>query len=291
MAEKLGQPLYLWVASYYDASLALLHGDTEEAEQLATAALEVGTAGGQPDAFAFYGVQLMQTRYEQGRMGELVSLIADAAEQNPSMPTFRAALGGGTPRCGRRGGSPGAGGRGCGGFVLLARDSGWFDGMVNYARVVIELQLRAHAEPLIERLAPFRDQVPHNGLVPQPPVATYLGGLATVARPLTRTPSRTSSRQPSSMPVARCGSRRPYTNMLWGRMLRTRNGPGDADRARHAPRAGTGERRRPRLRHGGASGKRRVVETVLIPTDIREDRPTFCADRTDRNCRIPDPPP
>ena len=22
-----------------------------------------------------------------------------------------------------------------------------------------------------------------------------------------------------------------YTNMLWGRMLRTRNGPGDADRA------------------------------------------------------------
>jgi len=66
MAERLRQPLTLWNASFVDASLALLHGDTEEAEQLATAALEVGTASGQPDAFAFYGIQLIMTRDEQG---------------------------------------------------------------------------------------------------------------------------------------------------------------------------------------------------------------------------------
>ena len=54
---------------FRDAAFALLQGDTEEAERLATAALEVGTAGGQPDAFGFYGVQLMQTRYRAGPDG------------------------------------------------------------------------------------------------------------------------------------------------------------------------------------------------------------------------------
>ena len=69
-----------------------MQGDTEEAERLATAALEVGTAGGEPDAFGFYGIQLMMTRDEQGRMAELESLIAESAEQNPTIPAFRAAL-------------------------------------------------------------------------------------------------------------------------------------------------------------------------------------------------------
>ncbi len=58
MAEKLRQPSVLWVASYSGASFALLHGDTEEAEHLATAAFEAGTASGQPDALAFYGIQI-----------------------------------------------------------------------------------------------------------------------------------------------------------------------------------------------------------------------------------------
>ena len=62
----------------------------------------------------------------------------------------------------------------------LPEDNAWFDGIVYYASVVIELQLRAHGERLIKLLAPFRDQVPHDGLIPQPPVATYLGGLTTV---------------------------------------------------------------------------------------------------------------
>ena len=66
MAEKLGQPSVLWVANFVGASLAVLHGDTEEAEQLATAALEVGTAGGQPDAFTNYGIQLMAIRSNRG---------------------------------------------------------------------------------------------------------------------------------------------------------------------------------------------------------------------------------
>ena len=180
MAEKLRQPLFLWRASYLDASLALLHGDTEEAEQLATAALEVGTASGQPDAFAFYGTQLMTIRKEQGRMGELVSLIADVAEQNPSIPTYRTVLAAAHLDAGNEDAARELVDEGAADSFSLPDDPAWFDGMVNYARVVIELRLRAHCEPLITLAAPFRDQVPHNGLVPQAPVAMFLGGLATV---------------------------------------------------------------------------------------------------------------
>jgi len=230
-AEKLGQPLFLWTASYGAASLALLHGDTEEAEQLATGALEVATASGQPDALAFYGVQLMSTRDQQGRFGELVSLVADAVEQNPSLPVFRAVLAaahldGGNEEAARELVDEGAAGS-----FSFPDDSGWFDGMVNYARVVIELRLRAHCEPLITRLAPYRDQVPHNGLVPQPPVATFLGGLATVVDRFEQAESYFGQAADLN---TRGGMKfaEAYTNMLWGRMLRMRSAPGDADRAR-----------------------------------------------------------
>jgi class 3 adenylate cyclase/tetratricopeptide (TPR) repeat protein len=230
-AQKLGQPLHLWSISYTDASLALLHGDTEEAEQLAAAALEMATASGQPDAFALYGVQLMQTRYEQGRMGELVSLIADTAEQNPSMPAFRAALAAAHLDAGDEAAARGLVDEAAADSFSLPEDSAWFEGIFCYARVVIELQLRAHGERLIELLVPFRDQVPHNGLIPQPPVATYLGGLATVA-------GRYEEAESYFEQAAELNTRgemrfaEAETNMYWGRMLRARNGPGDTDRAR-----------------------------------------------------------
>ena len=231
MTEKLGQPLFLWSANYTAASLALVHGDAEAAEQLATAALEVGTAGGQPDAVAFYGLQLMATRDEQGRMGEMVSLIADAAAKNPSLPGFMAILAVAHLEAGYEEAARELVDEGAAESFTLPKDGGWFDGMVSYARVVIELRLRAHAEPLIERLAPFRDQVPHNGLVPQPPVATFLGGLATVV-------DRFEEAESYFEQAADLNTRgemkfaEAYSNMLWGRMLRRRSGPRDADRAR-----------------------------------------------------------
>jgi tetratricopeptide (TPR) repeat protein len=231
MAEKLGQPSFLWSATFAGAAVALLHGDTEEAERLAAAALEVGTAGGQPDALAFYGVQLMSTRDEQGRLGELVSLVADAAEQNPSIPTFRAVLAAAHLDAGNEAAARELVEEAATHSFSLPDDSAWFDGMAYYARVVIELRLSAHGEALITRLAPFRDQVPHNGLNPQAPVSTFLGGLATVVE-------RFEEAESYFEQAAELNTRgemkfaEAHTNMLWGRMLRPRSGPGDADRAR-----------------------------------------------------------
>jgi tetratricopeptide (TPR) repeat protein len=230
-AEKLGQPSFLWIAAFYDTSLALLYGDPEKGEQLATAALGLGTAGGQPDAFAIYSVQLMQTRYEQGRMGELVSLITDSAEQNPSMPTFKAILAAAHLDAGDEETARELVAVAATHSFSLPEDNAWLDGIISYARVVIELQLRLHSGRLIELLVPFRDQVPHNGLTPNPPVATFLGGLATVV-------GRYEEAESFFEQAAELNTRgemrfaEAETNMLWGRMLRTRNGPGDTDRAR-----------------------------------------------------------
>jgi class 3 adenylate cyclase/tetratricopeptide (TPR) repeat protein len=274
MVEQFGQPLFLWIHSFADASLALLHGDTEEAEHLATVALEVGTAGGQPDALAFYGVQLIGTRDEQGRMGELLSLIADAAEQNPLIPTYRAVLAAAHLDAGDEDRARELVDEGAAASFALPDDYAWFDGMLNYARVVVELRLRAHSEPLIELLAPFRDQVPHNGLIPHPPVATFLGGLATVV-------DRFEEAESYFVQAADLNKRgemkfaEAYTNMLWGRMLRTRNGPGDADRARQL----LEQARESAAARGYAvvesQANAEFVKTILIPTDTGEDRPRF----------------
>lgn len=95
---------------------------------------------------------------------------------------------------------------------------------------MIELRLHPHDEALIDLLDPFRDQVPHNVLIPQPPVATYLGGLATVADCFEEAESYFI--QAADL-TARGGLKfaEAYTNLLWCRMLRIRSGPGDATRA------------------------------------------------------------
>jgi hypothetical protein len=73
--------------------------------------------------------------------------------------------------------------------------------------------------------------VPHNALIPHPPVATYLGGLATVADRFEE--AETYFIQAADL-NARGGMKfaEAYTNVLWGRMLRIRSGPGDAALAR-----------------------------------------------------------
>jgi tetratricopeptide (TPR) repeat protein len=162
---------------------------------------------------------------------ELVSLIADTADQNPSIPTFRAVLAAAHLDAGNEATARALVVEAAADSFSLPEDNGWFDGIICYARIVIGLQLRVHGKRLIELLAPFRDQVPHNGLTPQPPVATYLGGLATVVG---RYDEAESYFEQAAELNARGEMRfaEAETNLYWGRMLRARNGPDDTDRAR-----------------------------------------------------------
>ena len=231
LAEQLRQPLFLWELKYREAAMALVHGDPQAAERHATVALDVGTAGGQPDAVSFYGVQLMTARIQQGRLGELVALIADAADKNPTMPLFNAVLAYACMCSGDQASAVAVLEELAANSFAFPEDSGWFAGVINCARVAIELQLVDHCGRLYEMLAPYHDQVPFNGLGPQDPVATYLGGLATVlgryddAEQHFREASRLNERGQMLYAAA-------STDLLWGQMLRRQNQPGDIERAR-----------------------------------------------------------
>jgi tetratricopeptide (TPR) repeat protein len=230
LSQRVKQPALLWTASLLDSALSLRHGDPERAEQLATSALEVGSASGQPDAFAFYGRQLVAIRRQQGRGGELISMFADLADQNPGVPAIRANLAGllldvGDHHAARRQTEVAA----AEGFAL-PMDTAWVDGIVHYSRVVIELGLPAPAEQLLGLLAPYHDQVAGTGFTYLGPVASCLGGLATVlgrydeAERLFEEASELNTR-------GRMRYAEGETQVLWGRMLLARAGQGDAGRA------------------------------------------------------------
>ncbi len=231
LAKKLCLPTFVWSVAYVAAAEALLHGDSAKGEELAAAALDSGAASGQPDAFGYYGAQLMTARFQQGRYGEVVPLIADAADRNPAIPSYKAALAAANLDGGNEVAARDLIDEAAALSFSVPEDFSWFTAIVSYARVAVELRLREHAETLFRMLAPFEDNVPHNGLNPQEPVATHLGGLATVL-------GRFEEAEGYFAQAAQLNTRgqmrfaEAQTSMLWGRMLGTRNGPGDADRAR-----------------------------------------------------------
>ena len=231
LAAKRQQPILVWLATYMRATEASLHGDTTLAEELATSALEIGTASGQPDAFPFYGTQMMEIRLQQGRLGELVSLIAEIVEQNPGVPGYRGALAAATLDAGDEASARRLVEEAAADGFALPMDTAWLDGILMYARPTIELGIPPAALALVELLAPLHRQVPHEGVMCHEPVAMFLGALTSVLGRYDE--AETYFEEASELCVA--GGMRfaeVYTNMLWGRMLRTRNEEDDADRAR-----------------------------------------------------------
>jgi hypothetical protein len=93
IAKRTGIP-HLHRKTCMESSLqALLDGDLELAEQLAGLAVEHLTGSDVEEAMAFYGIQLMTIRWNQGRLGELTELISQAAANaDANAPSYRAAL-------------------------------------------------------------------------------------------------------------------------------------------------------------------------------------------------------
>ncbi len=231
LAAKLQQPMLVWLATYMRATEANLHGNTTLAEELATSALEIGTESGQPDAFSFYGTQLMVIRLQQGRLGELVSLVADIVEQNPGVPSYggalaAAALDADDEPLARRLVEEAA----TDGFAL-PMDTAWLDGVLMYARPTIELEIGRAANLLLQLLARYHQQVPHQGLLCHEPVAMFLGGLAGV---LGRYDESEAYFEQAHELSRRGGMRfaEVHIDLLWGRMLFRRGERRDHERAR-----------------------------------------------------------
>jgi hypothetical protein len=91
-ARELRQPLYVWQETVWRGMAALMNGRLAEAEELADEALAAGAPAEEVAAVQYYAIQLLATRREQARMGELEPAARQMVGGNPGRPAWRAAL-------------------------------------------------------------------------------------------------------------------------------------------------------------------------------------------------------
>ncbi len=75
LARNLGRGIPMWSDAFTRAGCALLAGDWDRAEALASEQYEIGDRLGHGDALLFYGVLLFSIRFEQGRLPEIADLV------------------------------------------------------------------------------------------------------------------------------------------------------------------------------------------------------------------------
>ena len=85
LAEHLRQPLYRHSVLAWRCVWAGLAARWDEAERLADESLRLAERAGDPDARSHYDAQLLTLRREQGRLGELLSAIADHADDDSAV--------------------------------------------------------------------------------------------------------------------------------------------------------------------------------------------------------------
>jgi tetratricopeptide (TPR) repeat protein/predicted Ser/Thr protein kinase len=178
IADRLGQPTARWLAAYDRAIQALFRGRLEEAEQYAVEAGRIGSESGQPEAEAFFGGQLVNIRFEQGRLAELEPLIDEQLKARPGIPAFRAALAlarseGGLDDEARETIAVDA----ARDFDEFPYDSNWLVGLSIYAQACGSLGETGAATSLARLLDPWGAQIAYNSATVWGSVSRLLGVL------------------------------------------------------------------------------------------------------------------
>jgi class 3 adenylate cyclase/tetratricopeptide (TPR) repeat protein len=231
LAGQLDQPGLNWVANYEFAARALLAGDLEQAELLAAKAFDIGTSAGEPDVGVYFSAQVLGISARRGTLGNIASLIAQTASENPGIP----ALLGNLARAYVQGDKIDDARSLLEDFARSGfnppLDFLWLVGMVGWAEVAIACRDPEYAEPIFDRLAPWADQLPYIDLSTEGPVSLYLGGLSAVlGRYIEADAYFARSANFCERADANCFA--AQTDLWWGRMLVERNSPGDIERAR-----------------------------------------------------------
>lgn len=183
LAERIDQPHESWSTAIVRSTRALQLGRLGEAEELANAAMALGSES-VPESMTTFGAQLLEILRVAGRWEELAQmgeLMAAAADENPGVPALRAVL----ART----------------YADLSRDEDalatirddirdlfngfpydvvWLSGMVVLAETCIRLGQWDACELLYEKLLPWRDQGATVTATWVGPVALHLATLSTV---------------------------------------------------------------------------------------------------------------
>jgi hypothetical protein len=230
-ALLLNRPTTSWCYSYTSATRALIAGDTELAEELATKAFNIGSEGSEPDAPTFFGTQLMMVNWQRGTLAEIVPLIEQFAAELTAIPAYLAALGVAYVEVAETNKAR----------LLLERfgaqdfqlplDQVWLTGMTCYAEAAIQCADIHSAGPLFTQLEPWGDQWVYSGSTSSGPVSHFLGGLATV---LGRYDEASDYLERSAGLCNQFDAKffAVRTDLAWGKMLVARDAPGDVKKAR-----------------------------------------------------------
>jgi DNA-binding SARP family transcriptional activator/tetratricopeptide (TPR) repeat protein len=232
-AEPLDQPIFTWALTMWRAGRALIAGDTDQAERLATEALQIGADSGQPDATLLFGMQFMSANLQRGTISDLVPLIEQMAAEMPG--SAPASIAGAIAAAHVEGDRTEVARHLLEGFAAsdfdLPLGQDWITGMVAFAEAAIECRDPKYAGPLFERLAPWADQWSCGTVTAEGPVSHFLGGLAAVlgrydeADAYFAQAAASSGRAAAKFFAAR-------TDLSWGRMCADRQAPGDIEKAR-----------------------------------------------------------
>ncbi len=239
---------------------AQIAGDIEQAEQLATEALQIGTDGGQPDANLFYSLQVSAVSCDRGTLGELVPLLEQICRRHSRpAPSVRIGGAGGGP-CRSR---PHRRRR-----VASWRRSPPPTSTIRWTQVWMHrhdaVRRRRHRMPgpEVRRAAvrPARSlsrSVACTGVSVGAPSATTSAASPPSSAATTK-PTPTSPKPPRSTTEPTPSSHAARTNLYWGTMLAERNAPGDNERARDL----LTEAHAAAVAHGYANIERRAAEAL-----------------------------
>ena len=158
VADHVDQPFFDWGMTFVRASLALIAGDTDQAEQLATEALQLGTDIGQPDVTLDFSGQFVNLSWQRGTLGDLVPLLEQMAVDNPAVPAIDAALTIAYTQADRTDDARRLLEQFSTRDFDLPLDNLWLPGMLNYSEAAIACRDPEYARPLFDRLVPYADQ-------------------------------------------------------------------------------------------------------------------------------------
>jgi tetratricopeptide (TPR) repeat protein len=177
-ARSVGEPRLRWTADLIEVFDAMMAGRLDEAQSLASGALDLGLQIGAPDAFSMFAGQFFVIGTFAGRHDELFPLVERARRDSPAILPFEVAYGIICAAVGRRDEAREVLRKGmAGGFTNLPRDNVWMTSVVGYAVIAIDLNDVDAAAQLLPVIEPYVAEVSFNGITSQGPIAAYVGKL------------------------------------------------------------------------------------------------------------------
>jgi tetratricopeptide (TPR) repeat protein len=231
-AEQLDQASLNWILAFGLVVRTQIAGDIEQLERLAHDAFRIGTDGNEPDAAAYFGTHSIDVSFLRGTMRELRPVIEQFVADFPGLPGVAATLALASVESDRADEARTQLADFADRDFDLPLDPLWTSAMANYAEAAIECRAPEYAAPLLERMAPWADQLCTScGGSAEGPMSQFLGGLASV---LGRYDNADAYFAQAAAFNDRVGAKffGARTYLWWGRMLADRGESGDIEKAR-----------------------------------------------------------